>query len=72
MTEPARIEIHLETLAVDGITGQEAAALVAAAESELNAYYAGDVERGQTATAGTTAGALAATLAAAIREGRAT
>jgi hypothetical protein len=71
MIEPTRIEIILETLAVEGMTGPEAAALVAATERALNAYYAARTEPGASGPTATTAEAVAATLAAAIRAGRA-
>ena len=60
MTNPARIEIDLETLVVEGMTDQEAAALVAAAERALGARLAGE--------ATVAIDALPAMLAAAIRD----
>jgi hypothetical protein len=82
MSNPARIEIDLETLAVEGLTGREAAALVAATERALNARFAGgtngvaaggtsgDAGPGATTAIDRLAGALATKLAAAIRDGR--
>ena len=61
MTDPARIEIDLETLVVEGMTAAEAAALVDAAERALNARLAGG--------ATVAIDALPAMLVAAIRDG---
>jgi hypothetical protein len=82
MSNPVRIEIDLEMLAVEGLTGREAAALIAATERALNARFAdgtngeaaggtgGDAGPGATTAIDRLAGALATKLAAAIRDGR--
>jgi hypothetical protein len=69
MNEPVRIEIDVETLAVDGMTGEEAAALVAATERALNARLGAGTGDGAGATH-PLAGTLADRLAAVIRDGR--
>jgi hypothetical protein len=86
MSNPVRIEIDLEMLAVEGLTGREAAALIAATERALNTRFAGgtngeagggtsgeasgDAGPGATTAIDRLAGALATKLAAAIRDGR--
>jgi hypothetical protein len=67
MNEPTRIEINVETLVVDGMSGPEAAALVAAAERALNARLAGGPSDGSPDPLAVT---LAGKLATAVQDGR--